>query len=330
MGGILQVGTLSASHPAHRRAPHDPAFAAGAGFVINEIKPLAQARVPLTDLGFMRADAVYDVVTTSRGQFFRLDAHQTRFARSCERMRLENPYGRAREAEILNDLVAATGLRDAYVWWGVTRGANPALAADRLDARRFENRFYAFAIPYVWIKGDKERTGGITLFVSQDFIRIPPDAVDPRAKNFCSLDLAMSLFEAGDHGAGWSVLTDGQGALMEAPGCNIFVVRNGRVATPDLGCLEGITRQAVIELAHESGLTVERRRVAVAELAQADEVFLTSSAGGILPVSHISGVPRARGTGAGPVTTHLHNLYWEKRWAGWDATPVRYRARGDA
>ena len=149
MSGLLAVGDLIANDPQHARAAHDPRFAAGAGFVVDQIKPLSEASVPLTDLGFMRADAVYDVVTVSRGQFFKLDAHQARFSRSCDRMKLTNPFDTAKEAEVLNDLVAATGLKDAYVWWCVTRGANPAVAADRLDAAKFQNRFYAFVIPYV-------------------------------------------------------------------------------------------------------------------------------------------------------------------------------------
>ena len=322
MDAVLPVVQLIAKHPAHARASVKPGFEKGAGYVVDRMLSLDQAGVPLTDLGFMRADAVYDVVTVGRGQFFKLRNHQERFARSCERMRLTNPYDFDQEAQILNDLVAATGLRDAYVWWCVTRGANPANAADRLQPAKFNNRFYAFVIPYIFIKGDEDRIAGMSINISDDFIRIPPGAVDPRAKNFCSLDLAMSLFEAGDSGADWSVLTDGNGALMEAPGCNIFVVKDGHVATPDIGCLEGITRETALELATELGLSIETRRVTVEELQNADEAFLTSSAGGILPISTVSGRPLHQS--AGPISTRIHNLYWTKRWEGWCGTPVDY------
>ena len=156
--------------------------------------------------------------------------------------------------------------------------------------------------------------------MSEDYIRIPPEAVDPRAKNFCSLDQAISLMEAGAAGAGWSVLTDGKGFLAEAPGSNVFVVANGSVRTPDRGCLEGIARKTVLELAADLGLNVEVAPVFVGELLAAEEAFLTSSAGGILPVSTVNGRPLCQG--AGPVSTPIHNLYWERVWAGWHGKEI--------
>ena len=321
---LTPVEEIVANHPNNRRAAHAPEFVAGAGHLDGRVVPLAQTRVPVTDLGFMRADAVYDVVTVSRGQFFALAAHQERFARSCARMQLTNPLGsRDADTQALTDMVRATGLKDAYVWWCVTRGPNPALASDRLYPDSFENRFYGFVIPYVFIKGAADREAGINLWVSRDHIRIPPDAVDPRAKNFCSLDLAMSLFEAGENGANWSVLTDGHDALTESPGSNVFIVKDGRVLTPDLGCLEGITRKTALTLCAGLGLKVESTQVTVDMLKQADEAFLTSSAGGILPVAAVDGQRLAGGVG--PVTTALHNLYWQRRWEGWQATPLDYR-----
>ena len=320
----MPVQSILARAPEHRALPRDPEWAAGAAYVIDGFVPLGRAAVPITDLGFMRADAVYDVVSVSRGRFFRLPDHQARFARSCARVALTNPFTAEEEAALLNALVARTGLRDAYVWWAVTRGVNPPAAADRLHAARFSNRFYAFAMPYLFIKDDAERQAGIDLRVARDHIRIPVDAVDPRAKNFCSLDLSMSLMEAGKHGADWAVMTDGRGALTEAPGSNVFVVADGGVLTPDVGCLEGITRQTVREICAELGLPVRVGRVTVDMLKSADEAFLTSSAGGIVPVSAVDGRPLCRG--AGPVSTTVHNLYWEKRWAGWHGVPVDYGA----
>ena len=317
------VQAIAARKGPHTPIPRDASWAKGAGFVGEDYLPISEAAIPITDLGFMRADAVYDVVSVVRGRFFRLADHQDRFERSCRRMKLKRPFDRDREAGILNELVARTGLKDAFVWWCVTRGMNPANPSDRLFADRYQNRFYAFAIPYVFIKDDAGRQAGLHLHVSEDYIRIPPEAVDPRAKNFCSLDQAMSLMEAGAAGAGWSVLTDGKGYLAEAPGSNIFVVTRGDVRTPDRGCLEGITRMTVLELATELGLKVEVAPVTVDELLEAEEAFLTSSAGGILPVSTVNGRPLCQG--AGPVSTRIHNLYWERIWSGWHGTPVDYR-----
>jgi len=148
------------------------------------------------------------------------------------------------------------------------------------------------------------------------------NSVDPRAKNFCSLDLNMSLMEAGEFGAEWSVMTDGNGNLTEAPGSNIFVVRGNRALTPELGCLEGVTRQTARELCEELGTTVKTTTVTVGDLMSADEAFLTTSAGGILPISVVDGTPLCQGPG--PISTRIHNLYWDKRWAGWKGTPIDY------
>ncbi|MCS5605212.1 MAG: aminotransferase class IV, partial [Alphaproteobacteria bacterium] len=145
---------------------------------------------------------------------------------------------------------------------------------------------------------------------------------DPRAKNFCSLDLNMSLMEAGEAGAEWSVMTDGNGILTESPGSNIFLVRDNKVLTPELGCLEGVTRLTARQLCEELGLEVIVGAATVDQLLSADEAFLTSSAGGILPVSTVDGTTLCQG--AGPISTKVHNLYWQKRWGGWHGTGVNY------
>ena len=321
---ILAACKIIADDPRHRREFHDAAYADGGAYIIDRFCPLSAAAVPVTDLGFMRADAAYDVVTVSRGRFFRLDDHQNRFAKSCERVRLTNPFSRAQEANLLGELVSVTGLKDAYVWWSVTRGSYPQKPSDRLDPDKFANRFYAFAIPYIFVKDDSERIAGIDLCVSKSRIRIPPRAVDPRAKNFCSLDLAMSLFEAGDRGSDWSVLLDSGGFLTEAPSCNVFLVKDGKVSTPETGVLEGITRATALELCAELGFPVRTASLRVEEFTRADEAFLTSSAGGIIPVVSVDGNPLRGCDGPGPVSRKLHNLYWKKRWSGWHGKPIRY------
>jgi branched-chain amino acid aminotransferase len=195
---------------------------------------------------------------------------------------------------------------------------------EMVDPNKFDNRFYAMAISFVFMFDDGQRARGIDLIVSRDRIRIPARAVDPKAKNFHWLDMQMALFEAGDRGAEWAVLTDEDGYLTEATGANIFCIVDGAVITPDSGCLEGITRQSVMELCQESGIPMVCRRVHADELRTAQEVFMTTTAGSIMPVRSVDGKAISEPGGAGEISVRLHNLYWEKRWAGWHATPVRY------
>ena len=323
---LIRAGEIMASHPEHQRLPYDPNYAFGSAFVADHFCPILEAAIPIFDCGFMHADAVYDVVSVSRASFFRLEQHQERFGRSCDAIRVRNPFGREREAEILNELVARAGLRDAYVWWTVTRGIPPMGRNEMVDAGTFNNRFYGFAIPFVFLFDDDQRARGVDLIVSRDRIRISPRAVDPKAKNFCWLDMQMALFEAGDRGAEWAVLTDEDGFLAEATGANIFAVVGGAVVTPDTGCLEGITRQSVFDLCDELGLSAKATRIHADELRSAEEVFMTTTAGSVMPVRSVDGELVGDRDGPGEVSIRLHNLYWEKRWAGWDATPVRYKS----
>ncbi len=325
---FIRASETMFDHPEHSRLPHDPEYAFGAAFIADHFCPLLEASIPIVDLGFMHADAVYDVVSVSRGMFYRLEQHQARFAKACERIRVRNPYNREQEADILHELAARAGLRDAYIWWTVTRGMPPMGRNEMVDPEKFENRFYGFATPFIFMFDDDQRARGVDLIVSREYIRISPRAVDPTAKNFCWLDMQMALFEAGKRDAEWAVLTDEEGYLTEATGANIFAIINGTVVTPDSGCLEGITRESTMDLCKELNIPVSLRRVHADELKNAEEIFMTTTAGSIMPVRSVDGKSVCGHGGAGETSILLHNLYWKKRWAGWHGTPVRYDLAG--
>ena len=156
-----------------------PDFSQGCAWQRGEYVPIGQASVPLTDWGFLRSDATYDVVTVWDGAFFRLDAHMERFLRSCQRFRLDP--GRSPQAivDILTGCVRRAGLRASYVEMLVTRGQPPWGSR---DPRLAVNQFFAFAVPFVWIANEEQRKRGMHVAVS-DVQRIPPASVDPKAKN---------------------------------------------------------------------------------------------------------------------------------------------------
>ena len=318
---ILEAQRVMEEDPRHARAPHDPRFYAGSAFTQSTYRPIDEGVVPIQDAGFIQADAAYDVVSASRGYLFRMRDHIERFNESCRKFRLENPHTDAQTVEILTNLVKLCGLKDAYIWWAVTRGQMEG--QDRARAR-YVNQFYAFVTPYRFILDDEKRARGANLFVSEQYVRIPPRSVDPTAKNFHWMDLKLSIYEAVQAGADWSVLTDGDGHLTEAPGCNVFLIKNGVAKTPATGCLEGITRKTALDLAKELGIAVSVTTVGVEELVDADEAFLTSTAGGIMPAARVNDRPLGGRDGPGEITTRLHNLYWEKRWAGWLGDPIDY------
>jgi branched-chain amino acid aminotransferase len=281
--------------------------------------PVAEARVPILDWGFLRSDATYDVAHLWQGSFFRLEDHLDRFERSMARLHLRSPYGRHRVREILVECARLSGLRDAYAEVVCTRGVPPAGSRDPRDC---ENDFFAFVVPFVWIASPEKQGRGLHATIS-GVQRIAPGSVDPTAKNYHWLDLTMGLYEAYERGGETAILVDREGNVVEGPGFNVFVVRDGAILTPDSGVLEGITRRTVIELASDLGLPLERRAVAAGEMRRAGEVFVTSTAGGIMPVTKVDG--EAVGDGEpGPVTSRLRDAYWDLHRDPRYATPVRY------
>ncbi len=280
-------------------------FEGGSVFIEGDWKPLSEAKVSLFDWGFTRSDATYDVASVWKGAFFRLDDHLDRFFASLAKLRMSIPYDRAQVRAILHGCVKAGGLQDAYVAMVCTRGVPPRGAR---DPRLATNRFYAYALPFVWIASPEKQRQGIDLHVSTR-IRIAPESVDPTIKNYHWIDLVLSMFDAYDRGADTSCVVDAQGHVAEGPGFNVFMVKNGVVRTPDRGVLEGISRKTVIELCGALGVALRIEPIPAADLASADEVFISSTGGGVLPIAKIDGKPIA-GPFPGPVTTRLQDAYW--------------------
>ena len=294
-----------------------PGLPPGVAYIDGGFCPISEARIPVLDWGFLRSDATYDVVHVWRRRFFRLDAHLDRFLASVETLRLSLPFGRAELTGILKDCVRRSGLDDAYVEMICTRGASPTFSRDPRDA---VNRFIAFAIPFSWVGDEDQRRRGLHLAVAEAR-RIPPQSIDPRVKNYHWLDLVTGLFEAYDQGAENVLLLDLEGNVAEGPGFNVFAVEAGRISTPASGVLEGITRRTALELAAELGITGGTGVLSPAALKTADEVFITSTAGGIMPIASIDGHRIGRDV-PGPITRRLTELYWEKHEDPAWTTPV--------
>lgn len=293
-------------------------YASGAAFIDGAYVPIAEARLPVLDWGFTRSDVTYDVVHVWKGSFFRLEDHLDRFERSCRALRL-CPPARDEIRETLMQCVRLSRLRDAYVEMVCTRGV-PATGSR--DPRTCVNRYLAFAIPFVWVVTPEQQARGAHLIIS-DVPRIPPASVDPTVKNFHWGDLTRALFEAYDRGAETAVLVDAHGYVSEGPGFNVFCITNGRVRTPGDTVLQGITRRSVRELCEALDIPFEIGRIIPDDLRDADEVFLATTAGGIMPVSRVD--ERILGNGRpGPLSTRLRNLYWARHEEGWHATTVDY------
>jgi len=303
--------------------PADPGpFAQGCAFVDGAFVPVGEARIPLLDWGFLRSDAVQDTVSVFHGRFFRLDDHLDRFARNTARLRMTSPYDRDTQRAILMEAVQRTGFREAYVQMIMTRGRAPIGSR---DVRLAENKYWMFCIPYVWIANAEKKKVGMSMHVSA-IQRVPRETVDPRIKHYHWLDLQMALMEGYDRGADTAAVVDRDGNIAEGPGFNIFAVKDGVIVTPPEDvCLDGMTRDTVIKICRETNQRLEVRPLTPDAMRAADEVFISTTGGGVIPITSVDGRPIADGR-PGPVTERLDSLYWSKRNAGWLTTPVDYEA----
>ena len=291
----------------------------GIAYVDGQYLPIKDAKVSILDWGFLRSDATYDVVHVWEGRFFRLDRHLDRFFSNMERLRLAPPHAKTDVARILHNCVALSTLKRAYVQVLCTRGTSPDFSR---DPRRAENRLMAFAVPFGSVAGPEQMKRGLHATVSER-MRIPPESFDPTIKNYQWLDLVCGLFEAFDKDRDVPLLRDAAGNLAEGPGFNLFIVKDRTVSTPDRGVLKGVTRQTVLELCEHLSLIAQERPVSVSALLNADEVFVTSTAGGIMPVCRIDGRPVGDGN-PGPITMRLTKEYWDRHsWPKW-SEPVEY------
>jgi branched-chain amino acid aminotransferase len=304
---------MNGINPNSTRAAYDAAREAelaavqGCAYVDGTYMPLAEASIPLVERGFLRSDVTYDAIHVWQGRIFRLADHIARFRASIAGLKMSLPHTDEEIAEILIECTRRQGLRDAFLMLICTRGM--PYPGSR-DPRMSRNRLYAYAQPFVRIASEQQQKDGLRMILPKTQ-RIPSAALDQRIKNFHWLDLTMSLFEAFDRGADVTILPTADGAVTEGPGFNVFIVKNGVLATPDHNMFEGITRRTVTEIAADLQVTCEIRRIRAEEMAEADEIFISSTAGGIAPVTMFDGKPVGTGT-PGALTTRLTDIYWQR------------------
>jgi branched-chain amino acid aminotransferase len=295
---------------------------AGMGFMDDAYMPISEMRLPITDMGFQLGDMCYDAIHVHKGSFFRLEDHLDRWDNSIKERRYTS-LGIKREqvAEVLHGCVARANLQDSMITFVATRGSP---TTGHKDLRTCNNQFMVWALPYYKVVSDEELAEGSDIIIA-DTIRIPPDSVNPRVKNFGRLDFVRSLFEAYDRDARYAALLDQDDNVTEGRGWNIFALSGGVLMSPDSGVLEGITRRTVIDLSEKLNIDCRLTKIPARTLREADEVFITSTAGGIMPIRGINGEPVGDGA-PGPVTTRLKEMYWQLHDDPAYATPVHYES----
>jgi branched-chain amino acid aminotransferase len=286
-------------------------------YVNGEYVPREHAKISIFDFGFLRGDAVFDTTSAWNGRIFKLSAHLDRLALSLRATRIACPLPLEELRRVIIETTRRCGLRNAYIQTIVTRGEPPLGVRDLMQCRP---GVIVFAVPYVFILSPEQiRDGGRAMIASTR--ALPVQSLDPKIKSLSRLHFQLAVLEGKAAGADVSIMVDLDGRIAEGPGFNIFAVRNGELFSPPEGILMGITRQTVFELAAEHGIPAREAQLTAYDLYAADEVFLTSTAGGIMPLVEIDG--RSIGDGKpGPVAQRIHGLYWDLRQSGRDGTPI--------
>ena len=283
-------------------------YSAGAAWMGGEIIPISEAKISVLDWGLTRSDITYDVVHVWNGAFFRIDDYLERFMTSMGKLRLNVGLDKEEIRSALITLISTSGLKSAYVSMVASRGI-PIIPGTR-DPRACKNHFYAWAVPFVWVIPQEVAKRGAHISIAQETKRISIKSVDPTVKNYHWGDMTTALFCALDDGYDTTVLLDQDDHITEGPGFNIFAVIEGKVVTPRSGALEGITRKTVFDICSELQIPCEATDISAMELANAEEVFTATTAGGIVPVTRVN--ERILGNDApGEITQQILTTYWD-------------------
>ena len=288
-----------------------------------EYVPENEARISVFDHVVLYGDAVYDTACAWGGQVFKLDEHVDRLFESAHALKIEVPLDKAGVKEVVLEIMRRNKLESAYIKIVVTRGVG---RMPLMSPYNCTPNLIVFAIPYLSLIDSDAKEEGLRAGISS-LRRIPSECLDSKIKCCNYLNHILMRMEANEAGLDEAIELDIDGYVAEAPGYNVFMAKRGVLYTPGENILVGVTRQTVMELAAAEGMETVVGRLTAFDLYNADEVFLTSTAGGIFAVREVDG--RTIGQGRpGPITQMLNQKYVELLESGLQSTPVNPGAGG--
>ena len=275
-----------------------------------ELKPESQVSISIRDRGYLYGDAVFDATRTFNGAPFKLSQHIHRLYDSLRYLRIDvgmemDEMERWSREVVQHNYPLLPPNQDLWVMQRISRGLDSTGPDDRQGPTVL---IETHAIPFA--RRDPLYMDGARV-ITPSVPRIPPRFVSPRAKTHNYLNLILGDLEAqATEPDSWAVLLDENGNLTEGRGSNIFLVKDGVVATPQgQFVLEGITRDTVIDLARGLDMLVEQKDIDLFDAYTADEAFLTSTSLCICPISAVNGTPIRDGKVPGPITQRLMSAF---------------------
>lgn len=259
------------------------------------------AKVSVYDHGLLYGDGVFEGIRSYAGKVFRMEAHLDRLWDSAKAIWLQIPMTKAEMAKAIEDTLAVNGIKDGYIRVVVTRGAGTL----GLDPNRCSNPQVIIITDHIALYPEEIYQKGLEI-ITVSTQRNHPAALSPRVKSLNYLNNILAKIEGLQAGVIEALMLNHKGEVAECTGDNIFIVRARRLVTPpnEAGILEGITRDAVMDIARSAGIDVCEMPLTKHDIYIADECFLTGTAAEVVPVVKVDS--RSIGDGRpGPITRDL-------------------------
>ncbi|MDX5483592.1 branched-chain-amino-acid transaminase [Bacillus pumilus] len=270
-------------------------------FLNDELVKKEDAKISVYDHGFLYGDGVFEGIRVYNGNIFRMKEHLDRLYDSARSIMLNIPYSLEELTENMIHTVERNGLKDAYIRLVVSRGAGD-LGLDPNNCGRantviiveplaiFPKHLYETGIDIVTVPTRRNR----------------PDVLSPKVKSLNYLNNILVRIEAHMAGVSEALMLNDQGYVAEGSADNVFIYKKGKLYTPPgyIGALEGITRNAIMEIAEDIGYEVKEEPFTRHDVYTAEEVFLTGTAAEVIAVVKVDG----RTIGEGKPGIHTNKL----------------------
>ncbi len=276
-------------------------------WIDGEYHDRATAKISVFDHGLLYGDGVFEGIRAYDGTIFRLQQHLERLYDSAKAIALDVPMSLEELRGVTIEALARSGIANAYLRHVITRGVGDL----GLDPRKCPRASMIIIVDVIKMFPAERLAEGLIVVTAGTPIA-QRESLSPRVKSLNYLAHVMAKLEGINAGADEVLMLDSGGTVAEASGQNVFVVKHGVLRTPPVfaGILQGVTRDAVLELAVELGITAKEEQLNRYDVYTADEVFLTGTASEIVSVRSVDG-RRIGETLPGPVTARLMEAFRE-------------------
>jgi len=290
-------------------------------FLNGDFVPEDEAQISVFDHGFLYGDGCFEGIRAYDGTIFKLDAHLDRLYDSAKALDITPAYEQNELKDLILEACRVNDLQDAYIRPIYSRGVGDL----GLDPRKCEEvTTVIIAREFPRLYGPELYEEGLTV-ATVSTRRNPPQCLSPNIKSMNYLNNIVGKIEANQRGVDEGLMLDTKGFVSEATADNFFIVEDGTVVTPPYhNSLQGITRQAALDVAEKQGLRTEEKPITQFDVYAADEAFMTGTAAEIAPIVEVDG--REIGDGSpGQITKKLMDAF--EKHARTQGTPIYEKAQ---